>query len=166
MKAAPVYLASVCLALVVAATPALAQNPSQIASVKAGHNCPGCNLFQADLSNSELQHKNYAGARLRQANLSVTEMNGTNFSRTDLRDVNAYAARFTGGNFAGANLTNATFVGTYLGGANFAGATLDGTNFGGAEMATARGLTQGQLNKACGDASTLLPRGLHIPSCR
>src|ERR1700761_5685604 len=77
--------------LVAAATPALAQNPSQIASAKAGHNCPGCNLFQADLSNSELEHKNFAGARLRQANLSITEMNGTNFSRTDLRDVNAYA---------------------------------------------------------------------------
>ena len=154
------------LALVLAATPALAQNPSQIASVKAGHNCPGCNLFQADLSNSELQHKTYAGARLRQANLSVTEMNGTNFSRTDLRDVNAYAGRFTGASFAGANLTHATFVGAYLGGANFKGATLDGANFGGAEMGTARGLTQAQLNKACGDASTILPRGLHIPSCK
>jgi uncharacterized protein YjbI with pentapeptide repeats len=156
------------LALIIAAlaTPALAQNPSQIASVKAGHNCPGCNLFQADLSNSELQHKNYAGARLRQANLSVTEMNGTNFSRTDLRDVNAYAGRFTGASFVGANLTNATFVGTFLGGANFKGATLEGANFGGAEMGSARGLTQAQLSKACGDGSTILPRGLHVPSCR
>ena len=153
------------LALLLAATPALAQNPSQIASVKAGRNCPGCNLFQADLSNRELQHKNYAGARLRQANLSVTEMNGVNFSRTDLRDVNAYAGRFTAASFVGADLAHATFVGTYLGGANFKGATLDGTNFGGAEMGTARGLTQTQLNRACGDASTILPRGLHIPSC-
>ena len=120
------------LALLLAATPALAQNQSQIALVKAGRNCPG----------------------------------GTNFSRTDLRDVNAYAARFTGASFAGANLTNATFVGTYLGGANFKGAVLDGANFGGAEMGAVRGLTQPQLSKACGDASTILPRGLHIPSCR
>jgi uncharacterized protein YjbI with pentapeptide repeats len=159
-------LALAALAVAIIATPALAQNPSQIASAKAGHNCPGCNLFQADLSNSELQHKNFAGARLRQANLSVTEMNGTNFSRTDLRDVNAYAGRFTGASFAGANLTNATFVGTFLGGADFKGATLDGANFGGAEMGGAKGLTQAQLNKACGDGSTIVPKGLHIPSCR
>jgi uncharacterized protein YjbI with pentapeptide repeats len=159
-------LALVVFAATVIAAPAFAQNPRQIASVRAGHNCPGCNLFQADLSNSELQHKNYAGARLRQANLSVTEMNGTNLSRTDLRDVNAYAGRFTSASFAGANLTNATFVGTFLGGANFKGATLEGANFGGAEMGSARGLSQAQLNKACGDGSTIVPKGLHIPSCK
>jgi uncharacterized protein YjbI with pentapeptide repeats len=154
------------LALALAATPALAQNPSQIAKVRGGASCPGCNLFQADLANLELQHKNYAGARLRQADLSVAEMNGDNFSRADLRDVNAYAARFTSANFSGANLTNASFVGTYLNGARFGGADLTGTNFGGAEMARAVGLTQAQLSKACGDASTQLPPGLHIPSCR
>ena len=154
------------LALLVAATPALAQNPSQIAAVKRGANCPKCNLFQADLANSELQHKTYAGARLRQADLSVTEMNGNNFSRADLRDVNAYAGRFSGANFSHADLTNASFVGTYLQGAVFTGAILHGTNFSGAEMDRARGLTQAQLSAACGDESTSLPRGLHVPACR
>jgi uncharacterized protein YjbI with pentapeptide repeats len=154
-----------CLILL-AATPVLAQNASQIARVRNGANCPGCNLFQADLSSLELQHKNYAGARLRQADLSVAEMNGNNFARADLRDVNAYAARFTGANFSGADLTHATFVGAYLNGANFRGATLTGTNFGGAEMARAVGLTQSQLNQACGDDATQLPAGLRIPSCR
>lgn len=152
--------------ILLAATPVLAQNASQIASARGGANCPGCNLFQADLSSRTLQNRNYAGARLRQADLSIAEMNGNNFSKADLRDVNAYAARFTGANFSGADLTNATFVGTYLNGAKFNGATLTGANFGGAEMARATGLTQSQLNTACGDASTQLPPGLRIPNCK
>ena len=70
-----------------------------------------------------------------------------------------------GADFARADLTNATFVGAYLQGANFAGAKLGGANFSGAEMAHARGLTQGQIAAACGDASTTLPRGLHLKAC-
>ena len=30
----------------------------------------------------------------------------------------------------------------------------------------AKGLTQAQLNRACGDAPTRLPRGMRIPDCR
>ena len=83
----------------------------------------------------------------------------------DLRDVEAYGALFSSASFAGANLTNASFVGTYLQGANFRGANLTGTNFAGAEMDRAVGLTQAQLNAACGDPSTRLPGGLRIPAC-
>ena len=79
--------------------------------------------------------------------------------------MDAYGALFSSADFAGANLTNASFVGTYLQGANFAGANLTGTNFSGAEMERARGLTQARLDKACGDESTRLPRGLRIRYC-
>ena len=144
---------------------ALAQNPGQIARARAGANCPGCNLFQADLSNLELKGRVFTGARLRQSDLSLAVMNRTSFARTDLRDVNAYGGVFTGSSFAGADLTHASFVGTYLEGANLAGARLDGTNFSGAEMARARGLTQVQLSHACGDGATRLPPGLRVPAC-
>ncbi|WP_426029584.1 pentapeptide repeat-containing protein [Caulobacter sp. DWP3-1-3b2] len=148
------------------AVPAAAQNASQIAKVRAGANCPHCNLFQADLSNTVLKSKNLAGARLRQADLSLAEMNRTNFAAGDLRDVNFYGGVFGGASFAGSNLTNASFVGAYLEGANFRSATLAGVNFSGAEMDRAAGLTQLQLNRACGDDSTRLPRGLSLPTCR
>ena len=46
------------------------------------------------------------------------------------------------------------------------GATLAGANVSGAEMDRAVGLTQAQLNRACGDADTRLPRGLSVPRCR
>jgi uncharacterized protein YjbI with pentapeptide repeats len=147
------------------AVPVLAQNPAQIARVRAGASCPGCNLFQADLANLTLKGRNFTHARLRQADLSAAVMNHTRFAGGDLRDVNAYGAVFGGAGFAGADLTNATFVGTFLGGADFRGARLAGANFSGAEMGRAIGLTQRQLDPACGDAATVLPRGLHLGAC-
>ncbi len=152
-------------ALATAAAPAVAQNMGQIERVRAGANCPGCNLFQADLGGLELRGRNYARARLRQADLSVSVMNRANFSGGDLRDVNAYGAVLTGANFAGANLANATFVGAYLQGANFSGANLQGVNFSGAEMDRAVGLSPRALAGACGDEATTLPRGLHLRAC-
>ncbi len=153
------------LAVLLAAGPALAQNAGQIARAKAGASCPGCNLFQADFQNVELKNKNFAGARLRQADMSAAIMNHTSFAGGDLRDINAYGALFSSANFAGANLTNASFVGAYLEGANLRGAHLDGANFSGAEMERAIGLTQAQLDAACGDDTTRLPRGLHVKGC-
>lgn len=150
---------------VLIATPALAQDPGQIASVQRGASCPGCNLFQADLTGLEASGRNFSRARLRQSSMTAVVLNGANFSGADLRDADAYGGVFSSANFAGADLTNSTWVGTYLEGANFSGATLTGANFSGAQMGRARGLTQGQLNQACGDSTTELPGSLSIPSC-
>jgi uncharacterized protein YjbI with pentapeptide repeats len=92
------------------ASPAMAQNAGQIASVQRGAGCPGCNLFQAALSGLERNGLNLSGARLRQADLSLAVMNRTRFSNADLRDVEAYGGVFSSSNFSGANLTNASFV--------------------------------------------------------
>ena len=145
--------------------PALAQNVGQIEQARGGASCPRCNLFQADFSNLEMKGRDFAGARLRQADFSAAVMNHTSFAGGDLRDVNAYGAVLTGASFAGANLTNASFVGAYLQGANFRGANLSGVNFSGAEMDHATGLSQRQLDGACGDAATALPRGLRLRPC-
>lgn len=147
------------------AAPAVAQNASQIARVRAGAGCPGCNLFQGDFSGVEARGLNLAGARLRQADLSLSVMNRARFSNADLRDVEAYGGVFSSASFAGANLTNASFVGAHLDGASFTGARLTGVNFSGASLLRARGLTQARLSQACGDEATRLPAGLRIPSC-
>ncbi|HEY2708796.1 MAG TPA: pentapeptide repeat-containing protein [Caulobacteraceae bacterium] len=147
------------------AQPAAAQNAAQIEHSRDGASCPHCNLFQADFANLELKDRNFAGARLRQADMSASVMNHTTMAGADLRDLNAYGAVFTGVSFAGANMTNASLVGAYLEGANFRGANLAGVNFSGAEMDRAVGLTQAQLNAACGDEATTLPRGLRVRRC-
>lgn len=147
------------------ASPVLAQNAGQIARVRGGASCGGCNLFQGNFSGLEASGLNLNGARLRQSDLSLAVMNRTRFSNADLRDVEAYGGVFSSSSFAGANLTNASFVGAHLDGANFSGSTLTGTNLSGATLLRATGLTQGRLNQACGDETTRLPRGLTIPRC-
>lgn len=162
MKRLILALASVA---VLGAAGAHAQNAAQVERAQGGASCPHCNLFQADFNNRELKGKNFAGARLRQSDMGLGEFTGTNFAGADLRDINGSAALYGHVNFAGANLTHANFVGAYLEHANFRGAILDGVNFSGAEMSTAVGLTQKQMDRTCGDRSTQLPRGLRIPVC-
>jgi len=161
MKFAPLAVLFGLLAL-----PAMAQSPGEVARAEGGDSCPHCNLFQANLENKDLRGRNYIGARLRQADMSLSVFNKVNFVGGDLRDVNGYGALFTGANFKNADLTNATLVGSYLQGANFRGAKLDGVNFSGAEMDKAQGLKQAQLARACGDETTKLPHGLHLPPCK
>ena len=96
---------------------------------------------------------------------SIASVDSPSSLGADLRDVEAYGAVFSSASFAGADLSNASFVGVHLQGANLRGARLSGTNLSGAEMDAARGLSQAQLNQACGDASTRLPAGLRIPAC-
>lgn len=160
------HIALIALAISTLAIPASAQDASQIAAVKAGRSCIGCNLFQADFDYEDISGRNLSRSRLRQSDMSLAEADRTNFSRADLSIANMYGIRATGANFAGANLTQASLVGGYFSGANFAGAVLNGADFSGAEARSARGLTQSQLNNACGDETTELPRGLHVRACR
>jgi uncharacterized protein YjbI with pentapeptide repeats len=148
------------------AVPTFAQNASQIAAVKAGKSCPGCNLFQADFDYEDISGKNLSGARIRQSDMSLSTADRTNFSRADLSLANMYGVRATGANFARANLSQAVLVGGYFSGSTFAGANMTGANISGAELAGARGLTQAQMNTACGDAETTLPGGLRVAACR
>lgn len=145
--------------------PASAQNSSQIARVRGGTGCAGCNLFQGDFSGLEARGLNLSGARLRQADFSLASLNRGRFANADMRDVNAYGGVFSSANFSGANLANASFVGAHLDGASFTGATLTGVNFSGASLQRATGLSQGRLNQACGDEATRLPGGMSIPPC-
>ena len=148
-----------------AALPAMAQNSTQIAQVKAGASCPRCNLFQADLTGLEKNGLNLSGSRLRQADLTLAVMNRTQLSGADLRDINAYGAVLASSNLSGADLSNASLVGAWLQGINWSGAKLEGANLAGSDLSRARNLTQQQLSRACGDASTRLPINLTIPTC-
>jgi uncharacterized protein YjbI with pentapeptide repeats len=75
-----------------------------------------------------------------------------------------------------ANFTNASFRDTELSGANLAGAKMDGadltgaktsiTSFLGTDLRHVKGLTQAQLDVACGDDKTQLPPGMRVHTCR
>lgn len=145
---------------------AYAQDARQIEQVRAGKSCPGCNLFQAELSYLDLPGLDLSGSRLRQADMSLSTMNGTDFGAANLSVSNMFAGRFSGADFSDSDLARANMVGAYFGGADFRNANLAGAILSGAELETAKNLTQTQLDQTCGDEATLLPAGLRIPSCQ
>jgi uncharacterized protein YjbI with pentapeptide repeats len=160
-------------------TPAFAQAPSPTGGpitnqaerdviadrVRDGASCAGCDLFQISLAYQSVAGRNFAGARIRQADFSLATADRTRFHGANLSLTNFFGARLSSADLSEANLEGTTFVGAYLGGAHMNGAVLTGANFSGAELESASGLTQAQLNTACGDETTTLPAGMTIPGC-
>ena len=67
-------------------------------------------------------------------------------------------SRFEGANFTAADLSNAKLNRR----TTSRGAHFERANISGADFRDAEGLTQTQLNRACGDTQTRLPRGLRV----
>jgi hypothetical protein len=124
----------------------------------SGANLRGANLAVATLSSARLINADLSGAILLGANLS-----GADLSRASLDDANLIAAILGGANLSDAVVRGADLRGASLGGANLINASLRGANLSGADLSGARGLTQAQLDEACGNANTKLPEGLKPP---
>ena len=122
-----------------------------VARIHAGIvDCPGCNLAGANLTNTCVKAKNLTGANFDGANAVLMCMSYANFSN----------ATFRGTDLSGANLAHAD-----LDGADLSGAIMTITSLKGTDLSKARGLTQGQLDAACGDADTRAPAGLKVHVC-
>jgi uncharacterized protein YjbI with pentapeptide repeats len=120
-------------------------------SIKAGHHdCPHCDLAGADLTNTCVKGGNLEGAKFDNARAVLMCMSYADFK----------GASFRGTDLAGANLAHAD-----VDDADFAGADLSITSIKGTDLTHARGLTQPQLDRACGDADTRAPAGLNVKIC-
>lgn len=142
-----------------------AERDSIAARVRGGAACSGCDLFQIDLAYQNVAGRDFSSSRIRQANLSVAIADRASFQSANASLTNFFGARLGRADFRDANLDHATLVGAYLGYARFDGADLTGADISGAELTGAQGLTQEQLNTACGDGTTQLPAGLTVPTC-
>ncbi|WP_246787641.1 pentapeptide repeat-containing protein [Agrobacterium sp. AGB01] len=101
--------------------------------------------------NAEMQRADFTGAHLAGADFSKAELGRANFENAVLDDVH----------FSMANLSRARFIGAKLGGAvDLQNAFLFLARFEGVDLSKVSGLSQGQLDLACGDANTKLPEGL------
>jgi uncharacterized protein YjbI with pentapeptide repeats len=154
---------------------ALAQTPEQNEAARKAtaeklvmgeKSCAGCDLFQVDLSYQELPGLDLSGGRLRQADLSLSTFDRTKFTGANLSIVNAFGIRAEHADFSKVNFNDAALVGGSYGHSDFTSATFDNANLSGSDFETAKGLTQLQLNTACGDADTKLPKGLKLPPCK
>jgi uncharacterized protein YjbI with pentapeptide repeats len=74
-------------------------------------------------------------------------------------------ANFSGATFRGTDLSGANLAFADLDGADMTGATMTITSIKGTDLTKVKGLTQSQLNEACGDAHTTVPAGLAVHTC-
>jgi uncharacterized protein YjbI with pentapeptide repeats len=145
----------------------------------------GANLQRADLTEANLQEVYLGGANLQGASLSGANILGANLgstnlqtaylSRANLQEASLYKANLGGADLFFANLREAKLTAANLRGANLAEASLDladlafadlkGTDLSDVRLSQATHLTQAQLDFACGNWWTDLPRFLHIRPC-
>jgi uncharacterized protein YjbI with pentapeptide repeats len=142
---------SALFAFALMALPASAADPAAVAKIHGGIvDCVGCDLRGADLTNTCVKEHDLHGADFTGANATLMCMSFANF---------------TGVSFRGTELSGANLAGAKMDGADVTGATMSITSFLGTDLRGVKGLTQKQLDVACGDATTKLPAGLHIHSC-
>ena len=141
----------VCLAAGAAAA-APFYDPVAVAKIHRGIvDCVGCNLKGADLTNTCVKDHDLRGADFDGANATLMCMSFANFTNASFRDADLSAANLAGAKMDGADLT---------------GAKTSITSFLGTDLRHVKGLTQKQLDAACGDAKTRLPAGLKIHACQ
>jgi hypothetical protein len=107
-------------------------------------------LTRADGSHSEFEAADFSEADLTQAKLVGAHCHQAQFHNTTLRQADARDADFRRAEFSRADVTDANF---------------EGANIAGADLRSAEGLTQAQLDRTCGDAHTRLPSGLQVRVC-
>lgn len=125
--------------------------PDAVASIQAGnHDCPHCVLAGADLTNQCVKGGDLTGANFDDSRLVLACMSNANFR----------SASFRHADLSGANLANSK-----LDDADLSGAVLSITSIKGADLRRAKGLTQAQLDQACGDGATRVPAGMIVQRC-
>jgi len=147
-----VFLTLSILTLFLAPADAFAADPAAVARIKGGIvDCVGCDLSGADLSNTCVKEHDLHGADFTGADASLMCMS---------------FADFTGVRFRNTELSGANMAGAKMDGADLTGARTSITSFLGTDLRRVKGLTQAQMDAACGDARTKLPPGLKVRSCK
>jgi uncharacterized protein YjbI with pentapeptide repeats len=139
-----------------------------------GADLTSANLHGADLLRADLASANLTGAKLTAVNLTRANLREADLHGADLRGAHLLLTNLTSANLSNANLTgailfrpdltSANLTGAKLTGAKLSNAILTGAILTGADLRSAVGLSQMQLNEACGTA-TRLPPGVTLDNC-
>lgn len=150
---------------------------TQIARVEPGYGgvCEDCDLsgrilVGARMTNSVFSRSDFSSAMMTRADASHSNFESADFTAADLTHaklVGAHCprARFDHATLIHADASGADFTRANFGRADLTRMNLDRANLSGADLRHTHGLTQTQLDEACGDRATRLPRGLRIPRC-
>ena len=149
---APILLCTLIIMALTWSVAAQAADPAAVARIHGGIvDCVGCDLKGADLANTCVKEHDLHGADFTGANASLMCMSFANFTGVSFKD-----ADLAGANMAGAKMKDADLT----------GAKTSITSFLGTDLRHVKGLTQAQLDVACGNARTKLPPGLKVHICR
>jgi uncharacterized protein YjbI with pentapeptide repeats len=116
--------------------------------------------YEADFSGANLTDADFSGARM-----TFSIFVRTNLTRANLGDAILNVTDMRQANLAGANLSRANLGSADLRGVDLTGAFLYGTILYRTKLIDAKGLTQEQLDTACGNETTRLPPGLVVRPC-
>lgn len=135
----------------------------------------GAILEDATLTDASLSHSIMRQANLHRAELSRGVFRDNDFHSANLTGASAQSSDFSRSNFTRARLDNADLTGAILNDGQFNSArfgfatlsdvSMQGANLSDADLTHVNGLTQSQLDTACGNMHTRLPEGLHLPYC-
>jgi uncharacterized protein YjbI with pentapeptide repeats len=133
------------------AVPSEAADQAAVAKIHGGIvDCVGCDLRGADLTNTCVKEHDLHGANFAGANATLMCMSFANFTNVNFRN-----AELSGANLAGAKMD----------GSDLTGAKTSITSFLGTDLTKVKGLTQKQLDVACGDTTTKVPAGFRVHRC-
>lgn len=120
--------------------------------------------YRSDLSGVSAENASFASAELQRSRFIDAGLKGADFQKAELGRADFSGSALADNSFALANLSRADFRDARMEGpVDFAGAFLFLTRFEGVDLGAATGLQQEQIDIACGNAATLLPRGLTAP---
>jgi len=134
----------------------------------------GAKLLNASLSGVEGIRLAADKAQFQSVDMTKSMFFRARFVQAVLNDVDFSKAEFSRSDFTGAVLQNTTmessnlsrviFLATQFSNVNLKDAWTYLTDFSGVDLTATTGLTQNQVNLACGDANTKLPAELETPS--
>jgi len=152
-------------------------------------------FVQTDLKETTARGSDFSGTQFERADLGGSLMQSAIFDSADFRDTSMAGVQFSGASFRHARLTDtmamrsvfyradligtvaervsfrkarfdeALMIGAVLHETDVTGATFTNADLTGADLTTVTGLTQEQLNSACGNSMTKLPAGLKVQEC-
>jgi uncharacterized protein YjbI with pentapeptide repeats len=150
--------------------------PARISLAPAyGGVCEDCDLSGRILAGAKMSNSNFSGSNFSHAVLARADATGSDFEEADFTDadlsrVKLIEARCPRAVFENAMLAHSDARRAVFRHADFTRANVTHMNFedadiGGADLRNAEGLTQAQLDAACGDRLTRVPRGMRVRSC-
>ncbi|MER9076593.1 pentapeptide repeat-containing protein [Mesorhizobium sp. M0904] len=120
--------------------------------------------YRTDFSRMDAQGAVFASAEMQRSNFQDANLTNVDFTKAELGRAQFHDADISGSRFSFANLARADFRGArFTAPIDFDRAFFFLTRIEGLDLSNSVGLSQWQLNMACGDARTELPSGLTRP---